>query len=145
MTPLAESIGTVPNQPKTPMLSVRIPTTLRESVKAEAKRRGETVTDVVRRAFELYVSKYADVPNEGWCYSCGDLAQGDDVAPIVYRLRAQVAAVEALLDAEEERVRLANERFAARGEIEPKSGTPLRIAGIVPVTQIRAALDGESS
>lgn len=56
MTPLAESIGIVPNQPKTPMLSVRIPTPLRESVKAEAKQRGETVTDVVRRAFELYVS-----------------------------------------------------------------------------------------
>jgi len=86
-----------------------------------------------------------DVPNEGWCYSCGDLAVGDDVAPIVYRLRARVAAVEALLDAEEERVRLANERFAARGLTEPKSGTPLRIVGVVPVAQIRAALDGESS
>ena len=55
MTPLAESIGTVPNQPKTPMLSVRIATPLREAVKAEAKRRGETYTDVVRRAFELYI------------------------------------------------------------------------------------------
>jgi hypothetical protein len=56
MTPVTDSIDIVPNQPKTPMRSMRIPTPLWDAVKAEAKRRGETVTDVARRAFEVYVN-----------------------------------------------------------------------------------------
>lgn len=47
----------MPNQPKTPVRSVRVPDDLWAAVKAEAERRGETVTDVVVRALSTYVAK----------------------------------------------------------------------------------------
>jgi predicted HicB family RNase H-like nuclease len=45
----------VPNQPKTPKRSVRVPQDLWDAVKAKAKDRGESVTDVVIRALKLYL------------------------------------------------------------------------------------------
>jgi len=57
---------------------------------------------------------------------------------------AVIARVEALIQAEEQRVLEANERFKDRGVIEPKSGAALRLAGIVPTRDLRAALDGDA-
>ena len=48
----------VPNQPKTPKRSVRVPQELWDAVKAKAKERGETVTDVVIRALQRYLRDY---------------------------------------------------------------------------------------
>jgi NRPS condensation-like uncharacterized protein len=46
----------VPNQPKTVAWGPwRIPEDLRTAVKAKTKERGETVTDVILRAFREYV------------------------------------------------------------------------------------------
>ena len=56
MTPVTESIGVVPNQPKTPMRSLRVPDDLWGPAMAEAKRRGETLTDAIRRALREYVN-----------------------------------------------------------------------------------------
>jgi hypothetical protein len=44
-----------PNQPKTPKRSVRVPDELWQAVREKAKRRGETVTDVVIRALKRYL------------------------------------------------------------------------------------------
>ena len=53
MTP--SSVASVaPNAPKTPMKSFRIPEDVYRAAQAEAQRRGETLTDVVRRALEEY-------------------------------------------------------------------------------------------
>ena len=38
------------------------------------------------------------VPNEGWCWSCGDLATSPNEAPIVTRLRERAEAAEAALN-----------------------------------------------
>ncbi len=50
--------GTVPpvapNQPKTPMKSFRIPEDVYRAAQTKAATRGETLTDVVRRALEDY-------------------------------------------------------------------------------------------
>lgn len=46
----------VPNQPKTPKRSVRVPTDLWEAAKRKAKDRGETLTDVIVRALRRYIS-----------------------------------------------------------------------------------------
>ena len=55
MTPVTDSIGVVPNQPKTPLRSLRVDDELWESAKAEAAKRQETVTDAIRRGLREYV------------------------------------------------------------------------------------------
>lgn len=45
----------MPNQPKTPARSVRVPDPLWNAAKARAAERGETVTDAVIRALQEYV------------------------------------------------------------------------------------------
>jgi predicted HicB family RNase H-like nuclease len=50
----AARIGPVPNQPKTPQRTVRVPDDVWERAKVRAEARGETVSDVVRRALERY-------------------------------------------------------------------------------------------
>ena len=47
----------MPNQPKTPIRAVRVGVALWEAAQATASERGETVSDVVRRALEEYVTK----------------------------------------------------------------------------------------
>lgn len=49
------TLGGMPNQPKTPMKSFRIPQDLYDAAKDKAAERGESLSDVVRRAFERYV------------------------------------------------------------------------------------------
>ena len=44
----------MPNQPKTPIRSVRIPDEEWRAAQARATERGETVTDVIRRALRRY-------------------------------------------------------------------------------------------
>lgn len=55
-------MNTVPNKPKTPIRGVRVPDEEWRPAQAKAKRQGETMTDVVRRAVRDYV--------------------GDDLAPL---------------------------------------------------------------
>lgn len=45
------------NPNHTPLKSFRIPAALYEAAQAKAEERGETVTDVVRRALERYVKR----------------------------------------------------------------------------------------
>jgi hypothetical protein len=45
----------MPNAPKTPGRNVRVPDDLWVAAQAKADERGETVSDVVRRALERYV------------------------------------------------------------------------------------------
>ena len=47
----------MPNQPKTPIHSARIDDHLWRAAQVRAAARGETVTDVIRRALERYVKK----------------------------------------------------------------------------------------
>ncbi len=47
----------VPNQPKTPARAIRIDDATWDAVKADAQRREETATDVVRRALAEYLRK----------------------------------------------------------------------------------------
>lgn len=44
----------VPNKPKTPLRSFRIPDDIYEAAQKKAAEKGETVSDVVRRALERY-------------------------------------------------------------------------------------------
>lgn len=53
MTPA--TVRRVPNQPKTPQRSFRIPADLYAKAKVRAAERGETVTDVIVRALRRYV------------------------------------------------------------------------------------------
>lgn len=55
MTPA--NISGVPNQPKTPLKSFRIPQSLYVAAQAKAQDRGETLTSVVRFALERYVKR----------------------------------------------------------------------------------------
>lgn len=55
MTPA--TIARVPNQPKTPLKSFRIPEALYAAAQAKAAERGETVSEVVRKALERYVRR----------------------------------------------------------------------------------------
>ena len=48
-------ITPVPNKPKTPLKSFRIPQDLYAAAQTKAKEREESVSDVVRRALERYV------------------------------------------------------------------------------------------
>jgi len=45
----------MPNQPKTPLRSVRVEDTLWQSVRDKAAGAGTTVSDVIRAALERYV------------------------------------------------------------------------------------------
>ena len=45
----------VPNQPKTPNHSVRIPDEIWEAAKRKAADHGETITDVILRALKRYI------------------------------------------------------------------------------------------
>jgi hypothetical protein len=47
----------MPNQPKTPVSNFRIPLDLKADAQAEARARGESLTDVVVRALEEYVNR----------------------------------------------------------------------------------------
>ena len=55
MTLEPDTMTHMPNQPKTPMYSFRLPKPLREAFKREAERRGESMTDALRRFIEGYV------------------------------------------------------------------------------------------
>jgi predicted DNA-binding protein len=46
-----------PNQPKTPLRTFRIPTELYQAAQEVATLRGETLSDVVRKALERYVKR----------------------------------------------------------------------------------------
>ena len=47
----------MPNQPKTPLRSLRVSDELWEAVKVKAEARGETVTDVLVRSLQRYVAR----------------------------------------------------------------------------------------
>jgi len=49
------TIGVVPNKPKTPISSFRIPLELKAAVKARADERGDDMTAIVIKAFENYL------------------------------------------------------------------------------------------
>jgi len=55
MTP--GTLARVPNAPKTPLKSFRIPEELYRAAQEKAKERGESVSDVVRAALERYVKR----------------------------------------------------------------------------------------
>lgn len=55
MTPA--TVARVPNQPKTPLRSFRIPDEVYRAAQAKAAAKGESVSDVVRRALERYVKR----------------------------------------------------------------------------------------
>lgn len=48
----------MPNKPKTPMRSTRQPDDVWLPAQAIAKRRGETVTDVIRDALRRYIKRH---------------------------------------------------------------------------------------
>lgn len=50
----------VPNQPKTPHRSVRVPDKVWEKAKRRAASRGETMSEVIRRLLEDYASSKDD-------------------------------------------------------------------------------------
>lgn len=52
MTPA--TVQNVPNKPKTPLRSFRIPDEIYRAAQARATEKGETLSDVVRRALERY-------------------------------------------------------------------------------------------
>lgn len=47
----------VPNKPKTPLRSFRIPDETYKAAQVKAAEKGETVSDVVRKALERYVKR----------------------------------------------------------------------------------------
>jgi len=47
----------VPNKPKTPLRSFRIPDEVYKAAQAKAEEKGESVSDVVRRALERYAKR----------------------------------------------------------------------------------------
>jgi hypothetical protein len=53
----------VPNQPATPKRGVRVADDLWHAAKRAAKDRGETITDVIRRALEEYVRTWPGRPD----------------------------------------------------------------------------------
>ena len=55
MTP--DTVRRVPNAPKTPLRSFRIPDDVYRAAQEKAAERGESVSDVVRKALERYVKK----------------------------------------------------------------------------------------
>jgi hypothetical protein len=81
--------------------------------------------------------------NWGWCYSCGDLAKGDDVAPIVYRLRDEVSSLQAdLATAEAKVARVEAGIDATRGMLARAAMTDASRATITSLLDgLRTALD----
>lgn len=57
----------MPNQPATPIRGVRIPDDLWQEALRIAHDRGETVSEVVRRALERYVREWPGHDNDGRC------------------------------------------------------------------------------
>jgi len=57
-TPKPAKVALVPNQPKTPMQTFRLPEELRAQLKAAAEREGVTVTDLLRRLVEDYLAAH---------------------------------------------------------------------------------------
>lgn len=55
MTPA--TVHRVPNAPKTPLRSFRIPDEVYRAAQARAAEKGESVSDVVRKALERYVRR----------------------------------------------------------------------------------------
>lgn len=47
----------MPNAPKTPLRNIRVPDALWAAAQAKAADRGETVSDVIRRALERYTKR----------------------------------------------------------------------------------------
>lgn len=47
----------VPNAPKTPLRSFRIPDATYKAAQEKAREKGESVSDVVRKALERYVKR----------------------------------------------------------------------------------------
>lgn len=50
-----DTVSRVPNTPGTPRRTIRIPDDLWDAATAKAEERGESVSDVIRRALERYV------------------------------------------------------------------------------------------
>lgn len=50
-------MSTVPNQPKTKIRAVRVPDELWEAAQAVAAKKGESVSDEIRRSLERYVRR----------------------------------------------------------------------------------------
>lgn len=55
MTP--ETMRGVPNTPGTPRRTIRVPDALWTAAAAKAEERGESVSDVIRKALERYVKR----------------------------------------------------------------------------------------
>lgn len=55
MTPA--TVSRVPNTPGTPRRTIRIPDDLWDAASAKAEERGESVSDVIRKALERYVRR----------------------------------------------------------------------------------------
>lgn len=53
-----DTLRRVPNKPKTPLKSFRIPQELYQDAQRIAAERGESVSDVVRAALERYVKRH---------------------------------------------------------------------------------------
>lgn len=51
------TVPRVPNQPKTPVRGVRVDDDLWLAAKHEAKLRGENLSEVIRRALEVYIAE----------------------------------------------------------------------------------------
>lgn len=54
-TPKSEKVGGVPNQPKTPMQTFRLPEDRRLELRRAAEREGITVTELLRRLVDEYL------------------------------------------------------------------------------------------
>jgi len=50
-----DTVGAVPNKPKTPVSNFRIPEDVKEAATAKAKAEGKTLTDVVVEALRRYI------------------------------------------------------------------------------------------
>jgi predicted HicB family RNase H-like nuclease len=57
MTP---TLQRMPNQPKTPQRTVRVPDEVWDEARAAAERQGESISDVIRRSLEDYVKRNQD-------------------------------------------------------------------------------------
>lgn len=55
MTP--DTVMSVPNAPKTPIRSFRIPDAIYQAAQAKAAEKGETLTAVVQRALDRYAKR----------------------------------------------------------------------------------------
>lgn len=53
----ADRLGRVPNQPKTPQRTVRVPDDVWSAAKAKADERGENLSEVIRKALQRYARR----------------------------------------------------------------------------------------